>query len=294
MASVFVSVGVAFLTFSVGLLGLYLKRLVPERHMSAGSRDMIGAVIGLLSLLLALVLGTLVGSACAFFASQKADIESLCARSLELDLAFRQFGPETQPLRQALRDSMQEALDAIRGDSAAYERHFELGGYMSKFERWNQTLSSLTPRSAAQTALISSIGASSAAFQQTRLLMSLQLMSPISWPLIVIVVSWAMLLFFGFGVTSGLNPTSLGALAFGSFAVASAIFLILELNQPFSAGMTRGPVGIPAERIRGARRRFPAPRSSQLGWCLSLKFSRPRRLTRAFHPPPICLAGSAG
>jgi hypothetical protein len=43
-----------------------------------------------------------------------------------------------------------------------------------------------------------------------------------------------MLLFFGFGVVSGLNPTSLGALAFGSFAVASAIFLILELNQPFS------------------------------------------------------------
>ena len=49
-----------------------------------------------------------------------------------------------------------------------------------------------------------------------------------------------MLLFFGFGVLSGLNPTSLGALAFGSFAVASAIFLILELNQPFS-GLFRLP-----------------------------------------------------
>ena len=45
--------------------------------MSAGSRDMIGAVIGLLSLLLALVLGTLVGSAYGFFATQKADIELL-------------------------------------------------------------------------------------------------------------------------------------------------------------------------------------------------------------------------
>jgi hypothetical protein len=136
MASLVISVAVGVLTFGLGLLGLYLKRLVPERHMSAGSRDMIGAVIGLLSLLLALVLGTLVGSAYGFFATQKGDIESLCARSLELDLAFRQYGPETQPLRRALRDSMQEALDALRGDSAAYQRHFELGGYMSKFERW--------------------------------------------------------------------------------------------------------------------------------------------------------------
>jgi hypothetical protein len=89
---------------------------------------------------------------------------------------------------------------------------------MSKFEKWNETLSSLSPRSPAQTALVSSMGASSAAFQQTRLSCRWQLASPISWPLIVIVVSRAMLLFFGFGVTSGLNPTRLGALAFGSFA----------------------------------------------------------------------------
>jgi hypothetical protein len=250
MASLFVAVAVGALLFGFGLLGLYLKRLVPEHHMSAGSRDMIGAVIGMLSLLLALVLGTLVGSGYGFFASQKGDIESLCARSLELDLAFRQYGPETQPLRQALRDSMQEALDAIGGDSAAYQRHFELGGYMSKFEKWNQTLSSLSPRLPAQTALVSSMSASSVAFQQTRLLMSLQLASSTSWPLIVIVVSWAMLLFFGFGIASGLNRTSLAALAFGSFAVASAIFLILELNQPLS-GLFRVP-SAPIERTIAA------------------------------------------
>jgi hypothetical protein len=189
MSNLFVSVAVGVLTFGVGLLGLYLKRFLPERHMSAGSRDMIGAVMGLLSLLLALVLGTLVGSAYGFFASQKADVESLCARALELDLAFRQYGAETQPLREAAKQSMQEALEAIRGDTAAYQRHFQVGGYMAKFEKWNQTLASLTPRTPGQTALISSMAASSASFQQIRLLMSLQLASPISWPLIVIVVS---------------------------------------------------------------------------------------------------------
>ena len=67
---------------------------------------MIGAIMGLVSLLLALVLGTLVGSAYGVFATQKANIEKLCAASLELDLAFRQYGAETQPLREALRASM--------------------------------------------------------------------------------------------------------------------------------------------------------------------------------------------
>src|ERR1700720_2948170 len=127
MTTVLISVAVGVLTFGLGMLGLYIQRLLPERHMSTGSKEMIGAILGLVTLLLALVLGTLVGSAYGFFATQKANIESLCARSLELDLAFRQYGPETQPLREALRDSMQEALDALRGDSAAYQRHFELG-----------------------------------------------------------------------------------------------------------------------------------------------------------------------
>jgi hypothetical protein len=256
MTSIWISVAVGVLTFGFGVLGLYLKRFLPERHMSTGSRDMIGAVMGLLSLLLALVLGTLVGSAYGFFAAQKADIQSLCSRALELDLAFRQYGPETQPLREALTASMEEALDAVQGNGAAYRRHFDLGSYMSKFEKWNETLSGLTPRNAVQTHLISSMGASSASFQQTRLLMSLELASSISWPLIVIVVSWAMLLFFGFGVLSGFNGTSLGALAFGAFAVASAIFLILELNQPFS-GLFRIPAAS-LEQTLGALSAMPA------------------------------------
>jgi hypothetical protein len=247
MTNAYVSVAVGALTFGVGLLGLYLQRLLPERHMSSGSRDMIGAVMGLLTLLLALVLGTLVGSAYSFFASQKSDVEALCAQSLQLDLTFRQYGPETEPLRQALRVSMQEARDAIEGDTEAYRRHFELGGYMAKFEKWNDALSSFAPHTPLQTQLISSMNTSSQAFQKTRLLMSLELASSISWPLVGIVVSWAMPLFFGFGVMSRLNATSVGALTFGSFAVATAIFLILELNQPFS-GLFR----IPAASIEQA------------------------------------------
>jgi hypothetical protein len=244
MESISISAGVGVLTFGMGLLGLYLRRLLPERHMSMGSRDMIAAIMGLLSLLLALVLGTLVGSAHAFFASQKAEIETLCAQSLELDLAFQQYGPETRPLREALRASIREGYQAVQGNGAAYQEHFELDGYLSKFEEWNRMLAALIPHTPEQTQLISSVRAISASFQQTRLLMSEQLASSISWPLLVIVVAWAMLLFCGFGVVSGLNPTSVAAVAFGAFAVASAIFLILELNMPFS-----GLFHIPAASI---------------------------------------------
>jgi hypothetical protein len=231
---VYISLAVGVLTFGFGLIGFALKRFLPERHMSTGSKEMIGGIMGLVSLLLALVLGTLVGSAYGFFAAQKANVETLCARSLELDLAFREYGPETQPLRAALKDSMTAAYDAIWGDGAAYRRQFDVRAYMPRFEKWNETIAALSPHTPTGTQLLSSMIASSSAYQQTRLLTSLQLASPVSWPLIVIVVSWAMLLFCGFGVLSGPNGTSAAALGLGSFAVASAIFLILELSQPYT------------------------------------------------------------
>jgi hypothetical protein len=240
MTTVAISIAAGALTFGMGVLGLYIRRLLPERHMSTGSREIIGAVMGLVSLLLALVLGTLVGSAYGFFATQKANIEALCARSLELDLAFRQYGAETQPLREALRASMTGAYNAIWGNGTTYRQQFDVGTYMSKFEAWNQTISSLSPHTPSQTQLLSSMIASSGAFQQTRVLTSLQLASPLSWPLLLIVVSWAMLLFCGFGLLSSFNGTSATALGLGSFAVASAIFLILELSQPYT-GLFRIP-----------------------------------------------------
>ncbi len=84
--------------------------------------------MGLLSLLLALVLGILVGDAHQFFASQKAELESLGTRSLELELAFRQYGLETEPLRQMMKASVQEGYEAAQGNPKAYEQRFELGG----------------------------------------------------------------------------------------------------------------------------------------------------------------------
>jgi hypothetical protein len=240
MPTIGISVAVGVLTFGLGMAGCYLQRLLPERHMSAGSKEMIGALRGLVSILLAIVLGMLVSSAHQFFAAQKANIEMLCARALELDLAFREYGAETEPLREALKSSMTDAYNAIWGNGATYQQQFDLGSYMSRFEKWNETTSSLSPHTPAQTRLLSSMMASSSSYQQTRILTSLQLASALSWPLIFIVVSWAMLLFCGFGVLSGLNSTSAAALGLGSFAVASAIFLVLALSQPYN-GLLRIP-----------------------------------------------------
>jgi hypothetical protein len=68
--------------------------------------------------------------------------------------------------------------------------------------------------------------------------MSFALANPISIPLVVIVVAWATLLFFGYGLLSGGNVMSYVVLAVGALAVASAALLILDLSGPY-AGLFR-------------------------------------------------------
>ena len=83
MATVWIGVGVAVLAFLFGVAGLFLQRLLPETHSVERARDMIGAIVGLVSLLLALVLGTLIGWAYSFYATSKSELEMLGARTAQ-------------------------------------------------------------------------------------------------------------------------------------------------------------------------------------------------------------------
>jgi hypothetical protein len=209
---------------------------------------MIGAIMGLITLLLALVLGTLVGSAYGFFAVQKANVETLGARSIQLDMALEQYGPETAPIRAGLRGAINSAYQAIWGSGAGTKAP-EIETYLPGLKLLTGSIASLAPKTPMQTALLPTIGVNAGIIEQTRLLMSLQLASPVSWPLLDVVVSWAMLLFCGFGILSRLNATSVAAVLVGAFAVASAIFLILELNEPFS-GLFRIPAASVEQTIK--------------------------------------------
>ena len=244
--TIWVSLGVAVLTFAFGMTGLYLQTLLPEGHTSDRSRDMIGAIVGLLSLLLALVLGTLIGSAFNFYSTQKSEMETFAARALQLDMALAEFGPETAAARAGMKETLtrvrrmlwwRDGLDRAKPD-------FSVAEPIKPLREMDVYVASLDPKTPAQHQFQAAAAGHASAMEQTRFLISLQLASPVSWPLVVIVVSWAMILFCGFGVLSRINATTIVALGFGAFAVGSALFLILELSQPFTGVFRLPPAAI--------------------------------------------------
>jgi hypothetical protein len=84
----FGSMASALAAFATGRVGLWLQRLLPEPHTSDRSRDIITAMVGLVFLLLALVLGAIIRSAYAFYSNQKTERETIAARALQLDMSI--------------------------------------------------------------------------------------------------------------------------------------------------------------------------------------------------------------
>ena len=104
---------IAIAVFAGWSIGLILERVLPEKYTTGAPRDMIGAVVGLLTLLSALVLGLLIWTAYGVYAGQNAAVQGLAAKVLHFDMALADYGPGAEPVRKQLRDGVGKTLDEV-------------------------------------------------------------------------------------------------------------------------------------------------------------------------------------
>ena len=104
---------VALVVFGGGAVGLVLERLLPDEFTTGGPRDMIGAVVGLLTLLSALVLGLLIWTSYGVYSGQNLAVQTLAAKVLQLDFALTDYGPEAKGGRALLRQELAKTINAV-------------------------------------------------------------------------------------------------------------------------------------------------------------------------------------
>jgi len=236
MNPVYFALCVFAVVFAGGALGLVLQGRIPEVCTTGGPRDMIGAVAGLLTLLSALVLGLLIWTAYGVYSSQKIAVQSLAANALQLDLALKDYGPETAAGRESVRKRVAETVDQIWGGQETDMKFVaqSFSAAIDVFHNADAYLGTLHPSTDQQKQaqsvarqLVDSIG-------KTRLQMAFALTDPVSYPLVFIVIGWATFLFCAYGLMSRHHLMSLVAVGVGAVAVASAIYLIVDLSDPYT------------------------------------------------------------
>ncbi len=253
---------VAVIVFCAGIIGLSLRARLPEKHSPDRAAGMIGAMTGLMSLLLALVLGTFAGSAYGLYSTQKAELETLAARLMQLDSALEVYGPETQPAREGLRKVLRRTYDDIWSNGVPARSGAVVTDILSGVRALDQYVLTLTPRTDAQRQAFFSASGAVTDINRNQLLMALQISGGIPWPMLTIVVCWSILMFCGYGLVSPANGTVVTALALGAITIASAIFMIIELSDPYSGTfkLSARPIQETIEALGGVTSGEPSPK----------------------------------
>jgi hypothetical protein len=234
---------VAVLTFMSGLLGFFARWLSPTRHVTE-TNDVVSSIVALATLLLALILGLLVLMSYSLYTSQNRDSQSLGPLVLKLDFILNQYGADASRGRELLRASLIRARDRFWGRGSRARSAAPYAQARADLQDITAFFATLDPTADRQKQIIADAMPIFIQIVETTLLMTRRLANRAPKPLIFMIIGWAALLFFCYGLVSAFTTLALVVQALGSIAVAGSIFLILEFNQPYSGVVCISPVGV--------------------------------------------------
>lgn len=229
---------VTFVCISGGaILGMALRNTLSEHHLSADAKDVVRLGTGLIGTIAALVLGLLIASAKSSYDTQSSQIKQMTANVILLDYVLSQYGPETNAARELMRRGVVVLADRMwrqNNSDSAKTVPFEAS---AASEAFYAQLQQLSPKNESQRSLLARAAQISTDIAQTRLLIFTQIGNSIPMPFLVVLIFWLSIIFASFSLFAQPNPIVVGSLLVFALSAAGAIYLILELGQPFAGVM---------------------------------------------------------
>jgi hypothetical protein len=240
--------GIAFVAiFSATLLGMLLGSLVPDRHLSPETKQVVSLGTGLIATMSAVLLGLLISSTRTAYEEKRTEVIRMTADVIELDLLMKDYGSEGRPVRQVMRDAVPTMIDSIWRENASRFRPEANAVPDAGAEAVLAGLVGLSPRDDDQRARRERALQVGLELAKIQLLLFAQPANAISTPFITVLVVWLMFIFASFSLHARANPLIVVVLFVCALSASSAIFLILDLDSPFA-----GLLQIPSAPLRNA------------------------------------------
>lgn len=215
-----------------GLLGMGLRRCLPDDHLTSDAKDVVKLGVGLLATLTALVLGLLIASAKGTQDTSNTEVKQLSASLVLLERVLEHYGPEANEARDLLRKSASLTVSKIwlqpGSDPAVIQSNLS-----ATADALFTALKNLQPQDDAQRTLRAQAVQISTDLGRTSLLLEEQGRSSIPMPFLVVLVCWVAIIFGAFGLLAPRNPTVVAVLLLCAVSISGAVFLVLEFDQPF-------------------------------------------------------------
>jgi hypothetical protein len=216
--------------FGGALLGMLLRSALPETHLGTDSKDVVKLGMGLVASMAALVLSLLIASAKGSFDTQRDELMQSSAKVVLLDRVLAHYGADAKESRELLRGGVAGMIERTWPSDSSRSGQLEpTGGGEPLYDK----VLTLTPQTDAQRSLQAEALSLIIDLGQTRWLLFEQGGSSISTPFLVVMVFWLTILFTSFGLFAPRNGTVIATMLVCALSVAGAVFLLLELDQPF-------------------------------------------------------------
>jgi hypothetical protein len=245
MNDLWISLAVFAVIFGGALVGALVRPLLSEAHLHPDSKDLVKMATGLIGTLAALVLGLLIASAKSSFDQKTTQVRQMTATVILLDDLLAEYGPEAASLRNLLRQTIPPLANRIwheeqlpTGKLVRFESTAESAAFENQIER-------LSPNNDMQRSLQSRAIQAFTEGAQIRLLLFAQAGNSIPVPFLIILVFWLSAIFVSFTLFARTNLVVMAALFVCALSFAGAIFLVLELDNPFA-----GLMGISSATLR--------------------------------------------
>ena len=240
--------GIAFgWVFGGAVFGMLLGAILPKHHLSADSKDVIKVAIAMIATLAALVVGLLISSAKSSFDDKDTEMRRMAAQAILLDRTLAEYGTETQQIRERFREILAMRIAQIWPDESKNKVAPEAIGRGEGIEATQRQVLDLSPQNDAQRWLKSTAlqitgemaGAHWLVFERTG--------TAIQWPFLMILIFWLAVIFASFGLFAPRNGSVIFVLFICALSVAGALFLIVQMDQPYS-----GLIKISSAPVRAA------------------------------------------
>jgi hypothetical protein len=244
----FIVAGIVFAcTFCGALIGMALRRILPDSHLSTDSKDVVKMGTGLLATLSALVLGLMVASAKSSYDSQKAGFQQLSTNLILLDRSLAFYGPEAKDSRELLRRAVTLVLNSRWPENGAVSLKLDSPEISEASTAFYASVRDLAPKTEAQKSIQASALQMSADLARLRWQLNQTDESSFPTPFLVVLVFWLTVLFITFGLFSPKNATVTVILFICALSLGGAVLLIVELDRPF-----HGVIQISSRPLRDA------------------------------------------
>ncbi len=229
---------VAVATFVSALAGFGAHSVLPAAYV-AESKGMVGLVIGLVASLLSLVLSLLIWTSHGLCTAQQSQLQTIGSSIIRLDFLLKAYGPEAEPGRALLREHVKRIRARLwyNLDERPLIYHADVP---EDVDRMIAFFVSLRPANDEQRQYLTSARDIFGTIVETQVTILRSLVDRVPFLLLIVVLGWSCVLFFGYGLLSDVDALTIVLAALGAICVASAVLLILELSDPYS-GLFRMP-----------------------------------------------------